>query len=97
MCKALELSGPALRGLKDYCAGAGVPFLCTAFDFDSVDLLVDDLKVASLKIASSEVTNLPFLQYIGSKRKGVILSTGASTLAEVGCASRRCSRRAVRS
>ena len=35
-------------------------------------------------MASSEVTNLPFLRYIGSKRKGVVLSTGASTLTEVG-------------
>lgn len=86
MCKALELSGAALRELKGYCAALSMPFLCAAFDFDSVDLLVDELKVASLKVASSEVTNLPFLQYIGTKRKGVILSTGASTLMEVGSA-----------
>ncbi len=86
MCKALELSGAALRELKDYCAGIGMPFLCAAFDFESIDLLVDDLKVESMKVASSEVTNLPMLRYIGSKKKGVILSTGASTLIEVGCA-----------
>ena len=84
MCKALELSGAALRELKDYCASVRMPFLCAAFDYESVDLLVDELGVASLKVASSEVTNIPFLRYIGSRRKGVILSTGASTLAEVG-------------
>jgi N-acetylneuraminate synthase len=83
MCKALELSGPVLKRLKAYCADIGMPFLCAAFDFDSVDLLVDELKVESLKIASSEVTNLPFLEYIGARKKGVVLSTGASTLAEV--------------
>src|SRR5271167_4135425 len=38
MCKALELSGPALRQLKDYCASRGAAFLCAAFDFESVDL-----------------------------------------------------------
>src|ERR1700690_330286 len=84
MCKALELSGPALKQLKDYCASRGAAFLCTAFDFDSVDLLVDELKVHSMKIASSEVTNLPFLEYIGSRKVGIVLSTGASTLSEVG-------------
>jgi N,N'-diacetyllegionaminate synthase len=84
MCKALELDGGALRMLKDYCASIGMPFLCTAFDFESVDLLTDDLKVHSMKVASSEVTNTPFLRYIGAKRVGVILSTGASTLTEVG-------------
>jgi N-acetylneuraminate synthase len=86
MCKALELSGPALKQLKDYCASRGAPFLCAAFDFDSVDLLVDELKVHSMKIASSEVTNLPFLEYIAARKVGVILSTGASTLSEVGVA-----------
>lgn len=83
MCKALELSGSALREMKEYCAAKSIPFLCAAFDFDSVDLLVDDLKVEIIKIPSGEVTNIPFLRYIGSKKKGVILSTGASTLEEV--------------
>ena len=86
MCKALELSADALRQLKAYCATLGMPFLCTAFDFDSVDLLVDDLKVATIKVASGEITNLPFLEYVGSRRKAVVLSTGASTLSEVAIA-----------
>lgn len=86
LCKALELSAQALLELKAYCASLRQPFLCTAFDFDSVDLLADTLKVRSIKIGSAEVTNLPMLEYIGSKRMAAILSTGASTLAEVGAA-----------
>ncbi len=86
MCKALELSGSALKELKKYCKSKKMPFLCTAFDFESVDLLVDDLKVEAIKIPSGEITNIPFLQYIGSKKKGVILSTGASNLIETGIA-----------
>lgn len=86
LCKALELSGEALKSLKDHCAQMRMPFLCTAFDFDSVDLLCGPLGVSAMKIGSAEVTNIPFLQYIGSKRIGVILSTGASTLAEAGAA-----------
>jgi N-acetylneuraminate synthase len=83
LCKALELSAEALGGLKSYCAEIGQPFLCTAFDFDSVDLLADVLKVAAIKIGSAEVTNTPMLEYIGAKKLSAILSTGASTLAEV--------------
>lgn len=86
LCKALELSGDVLKDMKAYCAARAMPFLCTAFEFDSIDLLVDELKVEAIKIASSEVTNLPFLRYIGSRKVGAILSTGASTLAEVGLA-----------
>jgi N-acetylneuraminate synthase len=86
MCKALELSGPVLKAMKNYCTAAKMSFLCTAFDFDSVDLLVDELKVETVKIPSGEITNFPMLEYIGAKKKAVILSTGASTLAEVGMA-----------
>jgi len=86
MCKALELKPETLREIKSYCAERQAPFLCSAFDFDSVDLLLNDLKVSTIKIASSEMTNLPFLEYVGSRCKAVILSTGASTLIEVGAA-----------
>ncbi|HBE77703.1 MAG TPA: N-acetylneuraminate synthase [Firmicutes bacterium] len=86
MCKALELSGPALLEMKNYCASIKMSFLCTAFDFDSVDLLTDELKVETIKIPSGEITNFPLLTYIANKKKAVILSTGASNLAEVGMA-----------
>jgi len=86
LCKALELSGETLRELKTYCEELGQPFLCTAFDFDSVDLLADVLKLSAIKIGSAEVTNLPMLEYIGAKKMGAILSTGASSLADVGLA-----------
>jgi len=86
LCKALELSAGVLKDLKRYCAQIHMPFLCTAFDFDSADLLCDELKVQAMKIGSAEVTNLPFLEYVGARRIGVILSTGGSTLAEVGAA-----------
>ena len=84
MCKALEMGGPALKRMLQLCNELEVGFLCAAFDFESVDLLTEDMKVTSIKIASSEVTNIPFLEYVGSKRVEVVLSTGASTLSEVG-------------
>lgn len=86
LCKALELSGETLKSLMHYCAKIGMPFLCTAFDYRSVDLLCDEMKVSAIKIGSAEVTDLPLLEYIGSKKIGAILSTGASTLSEVGSA-----------
>jgi N,N'-diacetyllegionaminate synthase len=86
MCMELELDSTALKEMQAYCAKKGVGFLCTAFEQDSVDLLADDLKVDTIKIPSSEVTNLPLLDYIGSRFNAAILSTGASTIAEVGMA-----------
>lgn len=83
LCKALELSAPAMREMKAHCAARGIGFLCSVFDFGSVDFVVDDLKARALKVASGEINNIPFLEYIGCKKVGVILSTGASTLIEV--------------
>jgi N-acetylneuraminate synthase len=86
MAKALELSPETLRAVKEYCGSLHMPFLCAAFDFDSVDLLVDEFKLQTIKIPSGEITNIPFLEYIGSKGTAAILSTGASQLNEVAAA-----------
>lgn len=86
MCKELELDADTLLEMQSYCFKNGVGFLCTAFEKESVDLLADYLKVETIKIPSSEVTNLPLLEYIGSRFNAAILSTGASTIAEVGLA-----------
>lgn len=86
MCKKLELSESEFKEIKDYCAKIKMPFLCSAFELDSLDFLVDTLKVKTIKIPSPEITNIPFLKQIGAKKVGAILSTGASTLIEVGIA-----------
>ena len=82
MLKKLELSFDNFKTLKAYCKRKDIVFLSTPFDYRSVDFL-DELEIPAFKIASGEITNLPFLSYIASKRKPVILSTGMSTLGEV--------------
>lgn len=69
------------RELADYCQSAGIMFLSTPFDFASVDYLDEFMGV--YKISSSDLTNIPFIKYIASKNKPILLSTGASTLAEI--------------
>ena len=68
--------------LFEYCTLKGVPFLSAPYDYEAVDLL-EELGVAAYKIGSGDITWLDFLEYIGSKGKPIILSTGASSLAEV--------------
>lgn len=81
MVRKLELSTTDHQELIEYCHGK-ITFLSTPFDEDSVDLL-DDLGVPLFKIPSGEITNLPFLMYIASKGKPLIMSTGMATLGEV--------------
>ena len=85
MIKKLELDMEVHKQLKAYCKVKKIIFLSTPFDHESIDLLCE-LKMQIFKIASGEITNLPYLRHIGSLGKQVILSTGMSNLKEVGYA-----------
>lgn len=83
MAKKLELSFSEFRQLKEHCEKVGVNFLSTPDEAKSLDFLADELKVPLIKVGSGELTNIPFLRKIGSKKKDVILSTGMATIGEV--------------
>jgi len=82
MVRRLEMPEEMTREVARHAAGCGIIFLSTAFDEASVALL-DDLGVPAFKVGSGDVTDLPLLEFIGRKRKPVILSTGMSYLSEV--------------
>ena len=82
MLQRLELDEAAHEKLIGYCRRLGIQFLSSPFDEESADLLAD-MGVASFKVPSGEITNLPFLRHIAEKGRPVILSTGMSTLGEV--------------
>ena len=83
MLKRLELSESDHRELKNYCESKGIMFLSTAFDLESIGML-NGLGLEIFKIPSGEVTNLPYLRKIGGLSKKIIISTGMSSLEEVG-------------
>jgi N,N'-diacetyllegionaminate synthase len=85
MLQRLELSRELHVQLIEHCHARGIGFFSTAFDLDSVRLLVD-LGADRFKIPSGEITNLPYLRLIGSYCKPVILSTGMCTLGEIEAA-----------
>jgi N-acetylneuraminate synthase len=82
MLKRLELNADAHRNLIDHCRKAGIVFLSSPFDIESVDLLAE-MDISLFKVPSGEITNTPFLRRIAGKGKPIILSTGMSTLGEV--------------
>lgn len=69
------------RELADYTHKKGMDFTSTPFDYEAADYL--EPLVDFYKISSSDMSNLPFIEYIGRKQKKVILSVGASYLSEV--------------
>jgi N,N'-diacetyllegionaminate synthase len=82
MLRQLELSQNAHKDLFAYCRQKNILFLSTPFDEESVDML-DELGMEIFKVSSGEITNKPLIQYIASKKKPIILSTGMSYLGEV--------------
>ena len=82
MLKKLEVSEEQNQKLMDYCKQKGIIFLTTPFDEFSLDTL-DSLDLPAYKVASTDLTNLPFLERIAKKNKPIFLSTGMCYLAEV--------------
>lgn len=85
MLRRLELSEEAHRQIWEHCRRKNILFLSAPFDEASSDFL-EDLGVSAFKIASGELTNLPFLMHVAGKGKPIILSTGMATLEEVRAA-----------
>ena len=69
------------RELSEYAHSKNIDFTSTPFDYASADYLED--LVDFYKISSSDLTNLPFIRYIGQKNKPVVISVGAAYLSEV--------------
>lgn len=85
LIRSLALPPAAWQELADHCRQVGVGFASTAFDLPSLELVVE-LEVPLLKVGSGEVTNLPFIRQVAAMGRPTILSTGMSTLPEVGAA-----------
>jgi N,N'-diacetyllegionaminate synthase len=68
--------------LAEHARARGIEFLSSPFDTAAVDEL-DALGVPAFKVASFELVDLPFLRYVGTKGRPVVLSTGMATLGEI--------------
>ncbi|MCP4275857.1 MAG: N-acetylneuraminate synthase [Gammaproteobacteria bacterium] len=83
MLKRLELGQDAHHDLYAYCNEKGIEFLSSAFDPDSLEFLVSDLGLNTLKIPSGEITNGPSLLAHARTGCDLIISSGMATLEEV--------------
>jgi len=82
MLKKLELDYAAHTRLMACAARKNIRFLSSPFDLKSIDLL-NTMGLDVFKIPSGEITNLPYLEKIGSLQKKIILSTGMADMVEI--------------
>jgi N,N'-diacetyllegionaminate synthase len=64
------------------CKKKKIIFISSAFDIESLSYL-KKFKLNYLKVPSSEITNIPYLEVLGKFRKKIILSTGMSSIHEI--------------
>ncbi|MDC1208360.1 N-acetylneuraminate synthase [Litorivicinus sp.] len=85
MLRELELSAQMHEILIACCHSRNIGFFSTGFDIESLGYLAS-LGAERFKIPSGEVTNMPYLRYIGALGKPLILSTGMAMLGEIEAA-----------
>lgn len=82
MLKKLEFSFTKFQILKKLCKKNNINFLLSPFSIEDVKL-IKRMNLSTIKIPSGEINNIPFLRFIGSLKKKIIMSTGMSNIFEI--------------
>lgn len=82
MIKKLELPYDDFRKLKTYCDKKKIEFMSSCADNKTLDYLLK-LGVERIKTSSADLTNYPFLKFVASRGKELILSTGMANMKEI--------------
>lgn len=78
-----SISEEELLEMKKFADEVGIDCTSTPFSKREADFLVNKLDSPFIKVASMDLNNYPFLEYLAKKNKPIVLSTGLSELYEI--------------
>jgi len=81
--KKYSFNNEELKTLALFCHEHEMGFSSTPYSESEVDFLLDECDAKFIKIASMDLNNLIFLEYIGKKGGPIILSTGMGSEEEI--------------
>lgn len=82
MLEKICLSEKEEQELKKYVESKGMIFISAPFSFAAVDRL-ERMDIKAYKVSSAVMNNYPLLEYVASKKKPIILSTGMNDIESV--------------
>jgi N-acetylneuraminate synthase len=80
---AYSISEEELLEMKKFADELGIDCTSTPFSKKEADFLVNKLESPFIKVASMDLNNYPFLEYLAKKGKPIVISTGLSELYEI--------------
>jgi len=83
MARRIQLPATDHLVLYEDCRAAGVDYLCTAFDIDSLRFLDENFDLAYFKIASGEIFSLDTLEFMAERHRPILLSTGMGRMEDI--------------
>lgn len=81
--EAYSISEEELLEMKRFADEVGIDCTSTPFSKKEADFLVNELDTPFIKVASMDLNNYPFLEYLAKKNKPMVIATGLSELHEI--------------
>lgn len=78
-----SLSEAELLDIANYCSEIGISFSSTPYSKEEADFLLDKCGAPFIKVASMDINNYEYLQYIAKKNVPIVLSTGMAEMDEI--------------
>ena len=81
--KKYALTFEQQKELADYCREKDIVFTSTPYSRSEVDFLIQECNVPFIKVASMDLNNYPYLEYIADTGIPIVLATGMSDMEEI--------------